>query len=60
MISKGGSTVEASASVSLRFTVFIEIEKTWFSWKVIDSFVGLELKGGIDFTVDLRIRARLR
>ena len=60
LVSERGSAVEGQVSTSLRLTVSIEIEKKWYSWEVIDSYVGLELEGRIDFTVDLRIVGGLR
>ena len=60
LVSDRGAAVDCQVSASLRLTVSIEIEKKWYSWEVIDSYVGLELEGRIDFTVDLRIVAGLR
>lgn len=60
MISKGGSKVEGFFRASLRLTVSVGVEKEWYSWKITDAYVGLDLHGKIDFTVELRVSAGLR
>lgn len=60
MISKGGSTVEGSISVSLKQSVSFGIEKTLSFYEVKDVYVGLDVTGTIDAEVEIYVVAGLR
>ncbi|KAL9982165.1 hypothetical protein ACROYT_G010976 [Oculina patagonica] len=60
LVSRAGSSIEARLAISLRLTAFVEIEKKWYSWKIKDASVGLELHGSVSATLDLKVGGELR
>ena len=60
MISKAGSTVKGQIFTSLKETVSIGIEKKFFSWKIKDAYVGLDVTGSINAKVEVNVLAGLR
>lgn len=60
MISKAGSTVEGSISLSLKEKVSFGIEKKLSFYEVTDVYVGLDVTGTIDAEIEINVVAGLR